>query len=214
MHRSAGIPISRIQYLSPVDCSPTSRRGRMKRPSGAIRPNSTTTLDPTREISVGITGVSGCGVDGSSAGPAVNADRSTPSPMTPSDASVNDPPTPCPFAQGANARSTTNVLPNRVREERIGHPSSHRMPRQATVMPESQTRPSAARTACRCPDRYAAASPTPERGRVALGGNVSAQRFTPRAGFDRACGTAQASRKESGASCSTLPGLPHAEQPR
>jgi len=112
--------------LEPVRLEPDQQAGRMNRPSGVMRPSSTTTLDPTREISVGTTGVSGCGVDGSSAGAAVNADRSTRSPMAPSDASVNDPPTPCPCAQGANARSTAKVLPNRVREGRIGHPSSFR----------------------------------------------------------------------------------------
>ena len=185
MHRSAGIPTSRIQYLSPFDWSPTSRRGRMNRPSGVMRPSSTTTLDPTREISVGTTGVSGCGVDGSSAGAAVKADRSTRSPMAPSDASVNDPPTPCPCAQGANARSTTKVLPNRVREGRIGHPSSFRKPRLATVMPESQTPLMASRPACRGPARYAASPPAPDRGRVAPGRSDSAKRRTPRTAFDR-----------------------------
>ena len=169
MHRSAGIPISRIRYLSPVDWSPTSRRGRMKRPSGAIRPSSTTTLDPTREISVGTTGVGGCGVDGSSAGAAVKADRSTRSPTAPSEASVNDPPKPCPLAEGTNVRSTTNVLPNRDREQRIGHPSSFRKPRQATLMPKRQSPLPAPRTAYRCPARHTEASLAPECGRVGRG---------------------------------------------
>jgi len=72
--------------LEPGQLEPEQQGGRMKRPSVAIRPSSTTTLDPTREIFVGTTGVSGCGVEGSSAGRAANADRSTRNPMVPSEA--------------------------------------------------------------------------------------------------------------------------------